>query len=117
MQAWGSFAVLSSWVKRMNQIPSISPSDSPCGCTQTLLPAQTYHTYCGEGLDFEPAQDARQLVGSDVSGPLNPHVLSGGGGTRVVKKSPRNTAGENNACFYRNAKLQVVADCSVAKGT
>lgn len=80
--ALGPFAVLSSWVKRMNQIPSISPSVSPSGCRQTLLPAQTDHTYCGEGLDFEPAQDARQLVGSDVSGPLDPHVLLEWGGVK-----------------------------------
>lgn len=32
-------------------------------------------THRGDRLDFEPAQDAGQLVGRGVGGPLDPHVL------------------------------------------
>lgn len=46
----------------------------PLGCWSDWL-TLFFSTYRGDTLDFEPAEDARQLVGHRVGGPLNPHVL------------------------------------------
>lgn len=48
----------------------------PSGCSSDWLTGWLFFsTYRGDRLDFEPAQDAGQLVGRGVGGPLNPHVL------------------------------------------
>ncbi len=90
LEVCGPFPALSNWVKRMMQISSIRHQALHRVETWISCPC-SHHTYRGEGLDFKPSQNARQLVGGDVSGPLDPHVLSG-----EKKKMSQKAAGGNN---------------------
>lgn len=55
-------------------------------------------THRGDRLDFKPAQDARQLVGRGIGGPLDPHVLQ-----QEERKRERQTEREREVLSQRAA--------------
>lgn len=61
-------------------------------------------THRGDRLDFEPAQDAGQLVGRGVGGPLDPHVLQQEERERGSVRKCQEVMSQRDTAFLSNYK-------------